>query len=621
MSDPRSHLAYPPLLVLLAAALLTLACMGRPPETPDPPAPASMRATPLGDVIGSEGLPGSHRWRGLPFAQPPVGELRWRPPLDPEPWDGTREALAQPPACPQFASLGGGRDGAAAGEPTGLEDCLYLNVFAPAWTPDAVPTGAERRPVLFWIHGGGNTVGDASTYDGGRLAAREDVVVVIIQYRLGPLGWLRHPALRAGAEPVEASGNFGTLDLIQALHWVKGQIASFGGDPDNVTIFGESAGGHDVTTLLLSPLARGLFHRAIVQSGGARLTEPAAAEVITGNDPSEATRNRSEEVMLRWLVASGQAEDRAAALELRGTQSNEELAAFARSLSANEVLAAFGPAGVFGMVRMPKVFADGEVLPDVAATRRFADGHYNQVPVMLGTNRDESKLFLLGDRRFFRIWFGMLPSLRDEDGFERESRHVSDMWKLRGVDGLARALAADDRPPVFAYRFDWDEEPRLLGWDFSRLLGAAHGLEVFFVFGGFELGGIERLLFSEQTEASRKQLSERMMSYWAQFAATGDPGRGRNGDLPTWTRWSESHPDTARLQVLDSEADGGLRMTADSVTRESLLDAIFADARFPSDAERCSFLWRHARLPGVLDDTSLQPSDITARGCDPEPAG
>ena len=157
----------------------------------------------------------------------------------------------------------------------GQEDCLYLNVFAPK------APGVGKRPVMVWIHGGGNSIGTASFYDGSHLATSQDVVVVTTQYRLGPLGWLRHAALRAGTtDATEQSGNFGTLDLVAALRWVRDNAAAFGGDPDNVTIFGESAGGQDVYTLLLAPQARGLFHRAIAQSGGLSNTTSGARRAL-----------------------------------------------------------------------------------------------------------------------------------------------------------------------------------------------------------------------------------------------------------------------------------------------------------------------------------------------------
>ena len=212
----RHTTTRPPLFALLLASLLAMLLAGCgmgegdlsipvPTETD----PDSLRQTQLGAVLGGKTADGAFAWRGIPFAAPPVGELRWRAPQPPTPWEGTREALAHPPSCTQYQGFDP-KDPPLVGQ----EDCLYLNVFTPAFAPDKLPTGTARLPVLLWIHGGGNSVGDAMPYDGGILARDDNVVVVAVQYRLGPLGWLHHPALALNATPEDASGNYGTLDLI-----------------------------------------------------------------------------------------------------------------------------------------------------------------------------------------------------------------------------------------------------------------------------------------------------------------------------------------------------------------------------------------------------------------------
>ncbi|HEM47360.1 MAG TPA: hypothetical protein ENO23_10000, partial [Alphaproteobacteria bacterium] len=231
----------------------------------------SLRHPPAGDVVGYTGQYGSHVWSGLPYAAPPRGELRWRAPRPLARWSGRYEATRPATPCPQIASTFAGVVDQEPGTHAGDEDCLQLDVYAPRMEPEALPGEDARLPVMVWIHGGGNVVGHAGFYDGGHLAQSQDVVVVAIHYRLGPLGFFRHAALRADARnALEASGNFGLLDQIRALEWVRDNIAAFGGDPANVTVFGESAGGRDVLALLLSEPARGLFHRAIAQSGAVR---------------------------------------------------------------------------------------------------------------------------------------------------------------------------------------------------------------------------------------------------------------------------------------------------------------------------------------------------------------
>src|SRR5690606_6961277 len=259
-------------LCLAVAALLA----GCGPETADTtsaepmtdatqPSDPTLRRIAQGQLSGLVQANGSLAWQNIPYAQPPVGELRWKTPQPAQPWSGVYEATDTIQPCPQFVS------GLSAGivDPdddgiVGSEDCLYLSVYAPA--DIAQP---EPLPVMFVIFGGGNKIGYAGDYNGGNLAQSQDVVVVTVNYRLGSLGWFYHPAiLEAGASGAAASGNWSTVDTIAGLQWVRENIATFGGDPDNVTIFGESAGGGNVMSLVTSPMAEGLFHRAIVQSGG-----------------------------------------------------------------------------------------------------------------------------------------------------------------------------------------------------------------------------------------------------------------------------------------------------------------------------------------------------------------
>jgi para-nitrobenzyl esterase len=576
-----------PALVLLS--VLAAACGLR----PDPPPvhaadPATRRTTALGAVVGYVGSEGTHAWRGIPFAEPPVGTLRWRAPVAAKPWTDERTALVDASPCAQPPPPIGGApnaDGSA-----GSEDCLYLNVFAPAFAPDQVPTGAARRPVMVWIHGGGNSIGDARIYDGGHLAAAQGVIVVAVQYRMGPFGWLRHAALRAepGATAEDQSGNFGTLDLIEALRWVRANAAAFGGDPGRVTVFGESAGGRNTYTMLQSPLARGLFQRAISESGGISAQALVEAENLT-TDATPGHENSSNELLLRLLVAHLGAADRAAAQAMAASLAPTEIAAFLRERSPGELLAAYTGGSGMGMLRFPHIFPDGVVMPADAPDQHFPAGRYNQVPVIVGTNRDENKLFMAFDKEYVRLWFRVLPSVRDEARYDRDAEYQALAWKLNGADDPARWMRGVQGESVFAYRFDWDELGKFLWVDWDRVIGAGHVIEIPFVFGDFDIP-ILRSLFDEANLESRRKLSAAMMSYWAEFAATGAPGRGHGGELPLWKAWDESAPASERFLVFDSEAGGGLRMSPDAVTGATLVQRVLDDARFADSAERCAFL-------------------------------
>jgi len=423
---------------------------------------ATLRALPGGgSVLGFAGRYGSHAWLGIPYAKPPVGPLRWRAPVPPDPLGIKEEALAFGSICPQIASPFGGVYDVPQGQVAGSEDCLYLNVYAPEMTGS--DARSARLPVMVWIHGGGNSVGHASFYDGGRLAESEDVVVVTINYRLGPLGWLRHAALRADASSADdASGNFGTLDLIRALHWVRENIAGFGGDPGNVTIFGESAGGRNVASLLISPRAAGLFQRAIVQSGGFYAITPEDAEGAQDDTPPRAPGNATD-LVAQLLVNDGRAPDRAAAKAEAAKLGAAELATYLRSKTPAEIFRAYGKDAFEGLLQFPNVFADGDVVAsgDPIELLGRPDG-WNRVPVMIGTTKNEDKLFLFADPRYVRRLFGVVPRVRDSDQFLATADALATMWKATGADRPADTMW-HTQPNVYVYRFDWDEEPALLG--------------------------------------------------------------------------------------------------------------------------------------------------------------
>ena len=520
---------------------------------------ATEREVETGTLVGARDAFDTFVWRGIPFAAPPVGDRRWRQPARPEPWTGTREATAFAPACPQ-------KSGAAV---DGNEDCLYLNIWAPADEPNDLP-------VMVWIHGGGNSIGSASTsiYHGARLAGEQDLVVVSIQYRLGPLGWFRHPALAASAHgPEDASGNFGTLDIIEALGWVQRNVAAFGGDPDNVTIFGESAGGFNVLSMVVSPLADGLFHRAISQSGGLNLTSIDVAEnYLDDEQPGHAFSGR--EIVNALLDA-----DRRAARTRQDAMADEAIAARLRELTPDELLALY--VGGFGlMLGNPDLFADGHVLPAEGIYERFehVDG-FHRVPMMLGTNRDETKLFTMMGPATEKL-FDVIPTRAiNQAEYDRDNAYSSDLWRARGVVELADRLVANGHADVYGYRFDVDDWRDLGFVDLKPLLGAAHALEIPFVFGNF----IEPLRIVYPPSDAFDELSSAMRSYWAAFARSGDPNAG-NEHLPNWPRWSED-PETI---VFDTESDGGIRSEPATTTEAAVRERFLADRSYESQASYCA---------------------------------
>ena len=573
---------------------------------PPPSDAASLRTTGQGELIGFEGDYGSHVWRGIPYATPPVGDLRWRAPEPPPVWPETREALRQGSFCPQFASRFGGVPGDE-GEVLGSEDCLFLDIYAKHRDPSDVPKGEDRVPVLVWIHGGGNVIGHAGFYDGGNMAQTHDVVVVAINYRLGPLGWFRHASLRdAESSAADRSGNFGTLDMIRALEWVRDNISAFGGDPNNVTIFGESAGGTDVYSLLVSPPAKGLFHRAIAQSGGTRFYETDAAENFREEGGSAGSSN---EVLLELLQLDGMADYRDSAKAKLSEMTPTEVASYLRGKPAEAFLRVYSSDAAEGLIELPLIFREGDVIPVEEARERLSNPEtWNVVPVIAGTNRDENRLFMFADPRWVGQWLGFVPRLRDEEGFILESRYRSLMWRASGSDEPITAIKLGS-DAAWSYRFDWDEEPSAMGSDLSVMLGAAHGFEIPFVFGHFDLGEAGNIIFTDDNLPGREELSRAMMSYWVQFAATGDPGRGRDGSLPLWSEWDSADNGT-KFIILDTTGGGGMRMAPGSVTQAAVLAAAEQDPSLSEREDRCAILdqivqWSDVELPEECEDMSL----------------
>lgn len=517
-------------------------------STPQP-APFSQRDTPSGTVIGCrEDTPSGravHAWRGLRYAAAPVGPLRWRAPQPAPRWSGRLDALAPGHFAPQVAGRLAPVPPALHGQVIGEEDCLWLNVFAPAEAgPDA------RKPVMVWIHGGGNAVGTAASFDVARnLAAEDDVIVVTVNYRLGVLGWFAHPALQQAPDLTDddRSGNFGLLDLVAALRWVQAHIAAFGGDPGCVTVFGESAGGQQVLMLLASPRAQGLFHRAIAQSP---VCESFSREEAVGgvDSPLDSHRCGSDVVVRRLLARAG--------LDVPPA----DLGAWLRSLSPAQLLAAYQP-GSEGIYLSPRPVRDGVVLPLSPLPELFMQGRWHRMPVLLGSNRDEYRTFLAGKPEHCKLLGGKLPLLKDRKAYVAESGLLSRAWRAHHVDRPADAMLAGGHGEVWSYRFDWDEAPAIPFIRPDLLLGAAHAMEMPFVFRD-ETGEFD--LFQVNTPFNRRgrvALCRAMGQAWTSFARDGRP------TLPSGMAWPARTLDGVESLVLDTDAGGGLRMAS---ARESL---------------------------------------------------
>jgi para-nitrobenzyl esterase len=475
---------------------------------------------------------GLNIYKGVPFAAPPLGDLRWRPPTHVAPWTGTRKADAFAPACMQ--------DGVSMpGEtpPKVSEDCLYLNL----WTPAQADTKSARLPVIVWIYGGGYINGSASMplYWGDRLASK-GVIVVTIAYRLGPLGFFAHPELTRES-PQHSSGNYGLMDQIAALEWIQRNIAAFGGDPKNVTIAGQSSGAISVSILMASPLAKGLFQRAIGESGG--LFEPV-------------------QLAPKYLLANAERDGEKFAVSL-GASSLQQL----RQLPASQLTGNAG--GISHPVIEPYVLP---LLPYEA----FTSGQQNDVPLLIGSNAEEARSLVdvthltaaTFDSDLEHSW-GPLPAplvaayphTTDLEArqarldLERDLRFGWDMW------AWARLQAGTGKSPVYYYSFR--QQPPFPAGSLYDGWGASHFAELWYVFDHLNQ---EPWRWS----AADRKVAEEISSYWVNFARSGNPnGQG----LPLWPAFTGG--DGKVLLLGDPITVGGVA----GISGLSVFDAVYTTVR------------------------------------------
>jgi para-nitrobenzyl esterase len=542
----------------LAGAFALAACSGGADERPPEALEATVRTVEQGELVGFQHSPGAWAWRGVPFAAAPEGDLRWRAPRPAPAFNGRFEALSHSEPCPQFTSALQASSGVEPGQLVGSEDCLRLDIYA----PEGVSADNAGRPVMVWIHGGANVWGFAAQYDGAQLAKDQDVVVVVVQYRLGGLGFFAHDSIRNDAtDPRDAAANFALLDQIAALEWVRANIAGFGGDAENVTIFGESAGGHNVAGLLASPLASGLFHRAIIQSGS---FDSVSWEAASGAEDGQS--NTSDDVALR-IAGDGYT---AAAL---------------RSADLEAVFNAYRGDDGAPFLNLPRMIEDGVTIPRDGLANAFASPDtFNAVPVITGTNRDEMKLFNAFRDDLVKRYLGVILISRDAVFYDTIAEYQSRTWRILAVDQAAARMLAGGHRDVWAYRFDWDEQGRaLFVMDLSHLLGAAHAMEIPFVFNHFNFfGRLDGALFNRNNAEGREALAAAMGAYWAEFARTGEPGTGGPTNLPHWERWN----DNGVLMRFDSPEANGQEIIAGSDSFDALEADLAADTRL-DEAQRC----------------------------------
>ncbi|MCG8414636.1 MAG: carboxylesterase family protein [Pseudomonadales bacterium] len=492
--------------------------------------------TTAGTYIGhdSQYADGVTVFKGIAYAAPPVRDLRWKPPAEPISFAGARQADRAGPAC--WQARNDNNSVYARGNLNRSEDCLYLNVFT------AAQDSTERLPVMVWFHGGGNTAGHggALIFDGSNLANR-GAVVVTANYRLGPFGFLSHPALTNESEH-QASGNYGLMDQIETLRWVQQNIEGFGGDPERVTIFGQSAGGEDVCLLMASPQAAGLMHGVIGQSpsGGCMGLQRG----LEGNDGGHYRG-------ARFISSMGISGD------------NPDTAAEMRELSPQQIVSTVSTQG-----NPNGPIVDGWVLPE-SPNALFESGRFNRVNVMMGALADEyfglqANSPEISEAELEQVLVRLFGDRADEvkasyadliaaDPLSARKTIVGDSGFLRTARDWARAVTKNDESahvyyferPAPVFRLYVPAQPDLNNDGGQRTLGAYHSGELAYVFDNLDVVGIG---WDDQDRA----LSETIANYWFNFAATGNP----NGPgLPDWPVYD---PSTDAVQILSSEVRNGV---------------------------------------------------------------
>ena len=512
-------------------------------------------------------------WDDIPYAKPPIDQLRWKAPRT---INNSKNIISSKENnyCVQRPSSLGGPGGE--GLYVGTEDCLYLDISAPARKK------SELLPVMFWIHGGGNTSGLKDLYDFNKMVRRHNVIVVRINYRLGPFGWFTHPSIQDFQTDLDKTSNFGTLDIIAALHWVKENISLFGGDPDNVTIFGESAGGHNVFSLLVSDKSKGLFHKAISMSGYTTSISPKDAYVQ--NDKSSTSSYTSSEIVKKIIKELSNEKE---------TYSNEEIRDILLNLSTQEFFEHYANRETYEEI--PLLTSDNIVIPEAGLRASlFNKDIVNKVPTIAGSNRDEVKLWLATAEYFVELDFSAVGSLlnipnvklKDEDAFEAFNYYRSSAWKIRGVDIPLKGLYESGNSNLYAYQYDWDDHRRYVVADFKKLIGAAHATEIPLLAGNAKLvGGYPLSDLIYPAGRSRLFTSRNMMRFWTNFAKSGEPGMSTNS-----IRWSsivENSEFGSSYIVIDNK--NNLKVKEDKKTFKSLAKELFEDSRV-NELEKCVIL-------------------------------
>ena len=541
---------------------------------------------------------------GIPYALPPIDKLRWKAPRDIDSPLKVRQATTRPNRCPQLAgTIDSIEEGFNVGEIIGNEDCLYLNIFI----SEKAKKSKKKLPVMVWIHGGSNVSGHGADvrYTDGDFVLDHQIILVTINYRLGPFGWFYNSAINKNANnPLDASGNYGTLDIIKALEWVKKNVTYFGGDERNITLFGESAGARNINSLMISPISENLFSKAISQSGYLVSDDLNTAE----NDPEVGSNSL---LVTLSNIKKINISDPGDKLDFLYSLSVEDILNFyRRSVDQNN------------LVDVPNILPDGYVIPKEGLYKSFESQKMHDKPIIFGSNRDEEKLFMVFDNYFvkrplsFLSWidsrlnFYIKP--KDAQYYDIYAKYMTQSTILGATHLPARFSSFQNSSHVYAYRFDWDEEPG----DWSFLLGAGHAMELGFLFKtdaitDREKKSIAQLLYDTNKIETDILLSNEMSKYWINFATDGNPNINPYVMSSKWLKWNSAN-NKERYLVLDTINDKGIVMYDAELSGPSILQGL--ESENISIEKKCyviDSLFKRSGHGVIRTRTTLSEDEIT----------
>lgn len=526
-----------------------------------------------GTVVNSQCI----AWFGVPYAQPPVGELRWRAPQELSAWSGILATKNKKSKAAQAETTS---------TSSGSEDCLYLNIYRPN-------SNDVNLPVMVYIHGGSNISG-SSAKSFKNLAIAANAIIVTVEYRLGAFGWLNIDALKTG-NPEEDSGNFALLDIKKALQWVKYNIGGFGGNMNNITISGFSAGARNTLACIISPLFKGLFDKAIIFSGGMTTYKP--------EDGEESAKTKLANI----LVKRGIYANKKKALAWLNQASKEEIKTFLYSLSKDEVACMYTYMGL-KLSNAPQLFADGYVIPKQGFDV-IASGNYNAVPMIFGSSSQEFATYALSANYYdselnsdiIKKGWNMLSMIQSAKRFG--SMYQSYYYIENNAE---KFLASGIQPAIYSYRFEWGNDPDVSSDFYADFLGSYHGTDVNFLVGSYknEYESYVSNVYNSSNAEGRKALTSVMQNYIGNFLKNGNP----NGNgLAAWNNWNPQA--SAKIMVFDASANANASYMSSMYYRREDIDNLMKSTLSVAQCDILNKLVFAGRYFMPADNTTLVPDD------------